>query len=396
MVSIVGECFVSFLKLSAMKILMTHNDYGRYSGEEAVVDRLIADFQEMGHTVEQLRLSSATSRNTLGGNIRGFFAGIYSFRGVRLMRQKLREFQPDVVHVHNLYPFISPAALFECRKSGVRVIMTVHNYRLMCPTGLFLRNGAPCEDCLRSGCEWGCIRHNCEQSWLRSIGYATRNSVARILGAYTKNVDTFCCLTEFQKRKLLEAGFPEEKLTVLPNYFEGNFAPSATGSYVGYVGRLSSEKGYDLLLEVARRHPEIAFRFAGDKREDAVVAPLPNVEYAGRLDKDALESFYREARFIVIPSRCYEGFPLVIPEAFSHGLPVIGPHHGPFPNLISNGGVTFTPQDTDDLERSIVALWGDDERCQQLGTNAHALYQQRYSKKVVLEQWRTFLNSIDS
>ncbi|MDE7180541.1 MAG: glycosyltransferase, partial [Muribaculaceae bacterium] len=119
-----------------MKVLLVHNDYGRYSGEEAVVDGMVDIFTTGGHEVAQLRTTTAGLRDTMAGKVRAFVAGIHCPSGVRAMREALLREKPDVVNVHNLYPFISPAALRECRRAGVPVIMTVHNYRLICPTGL--------------------------------------------------------------------------------------------------------------------------------------------------------------------------------------------------------------------------------------------------------------------
>lgn len=116
-----------------MKILIVHNDYGKYSGEEAVVDKMAAMLGSHGYDVVLYRLSSAGRRESLRGRMEGFACGLYSPAGVRGMREALRRERPDVVNVHNLYPFISPAALFECRKAGVPVVMTVHNFRLVCP-----------------------------------------------------------------------------------------------------------------------------------------------------------------------------------------------------------------------------------------------------------------------
>lgn len=367
-----------------MRILVLHNDYGRYSGEEAVVDRLAADFAAMGHELRQVRPTTVGFRGTLWGNLRGFFAGIYSVRGVRMVKQALREFRPDVVHVHNLYPFLSPACLFACKKSGAKVVMTVHNYRLICPTGLFLRKGLPCEECLLRGNEWPCLKHNCEGSHLRTLGYALRNAVARRSGAYHKNVDLFCCLTDFQRSKLIEAGFPKEKMVVVPNYFERPDcrepeSPNARAPFVGYVGRLSPEKGYDLLVEVARRHPEIPFRFAGELREEEHPLQLSNVEYCGLIDKPTLEQFYSDAAFLVLPSRCYEGFPLVIPEAYAYGLPVLAPNHGPFPEMTPH---LFTPNDADSLESEVLRLWH-----QRPAQPINA-----FTREKVLAQWKTILS----
>lgn len=132
-----------------MKILLVHNDYGKYYGEEAVVDQLAAMWAVHGHEVAPLRQTTAGSRESLTGKIQGFCAGLYCPSGVKAMRKALQREKPDVVNIHNLYPFISPAALFEYKKAGVPVMMTVHNFRLICPTGLFMRDRRPCERCLK-------------------------------------------------------------------------------------------------------------------------------------------------------------------------------------------------------------------------------------------------------
>lgn len=386
-----------------MKILMVHNDYGRYSGEEAVVDQLIADRKQEGYEVVSLRRTTQGFRDTITGQIHGLVSGVYSVSGRRMMRVALRQHQPDIVHVHNLYPFIGPAALFECKKANVPVVMTVHNFRLLCPTGLFLREGKPCEECLVRGNEWNCIKHNCEHSYAKSIGYALRNFVARSFGSYIRNVDYYCCLTEFQKQKLTEGGFPEERIFVLPNYLpEINSIASEClndkGKYVGYVGRLSHEKGFDLLLEVAKRHPEIEFRFAGFIREGETFPTLPNAHYCGMLTKEELSSFYDDASFIVLPSRCYEGFPLTILEAYSHGRTCIVPNHGPFPELVSDNGkkcgLLFEPSDIDDLEKQVVHLWNHPQERLSLCQNAAIMLKEHFVKDILSKQWNDFYNMV--
>lgn len=386
-----------------MKILIVHNDYGRYSGEEAVVDRMIADLTRSGHQVDTLRRSSQHHRDTLTGKIRGFFAGIYSISGRHAMRRKLREFRPDVVNIHNLYPFLSPSVLPLCHRQGIPVVMTVHNYRLICPTGLFLRDGRPCENCLQKGNERDCIRYNCEHSRLRSLGYALRNAVARRTRVYLDNVDIFCCLTEFQKRKLIAAGFDSKKIVVIPNYIEPlphAEARNTNDGYVAYCGRLSEEKGFDLLLEVARRHPSIQFRFAGTLREGLKINPLPNVTLCGQIGRQELAAFYAASRFVVIPSRCYEGFPVALLEASSTGRCCIAPDHGAFRDLMTDpdsgnvGGLLFKPLDIDDLEQKVVQLWDDPALATTMGNTAKSNFDKRFEKEKIVEAWNTLLKNI--
>lgn len=382
-----------------MKVLIVHNDYGKYSGEEAVVDKMAAMLRNHGHEVAFYRLTSAGSRESLGGKVHGFAAGIYSPSGVRGMREALRRERPDVVNVHNLYPFISPAALRECSKAGVPVVMTVHNFRLVCPTGLFMRDGRPCELCLQRGNEWGCIRYNCEHSRLKSLGYALRNAVARCTGAYRKNVSAYACITDFQRRKLSEAGFPPDRLCVIPNFMDSVHDVVPVGHYVAYCGRLSREKGIDMIIEVARRHPEIPFKLAGEVRDKELLKDIPaNCRLAGYLTGADLEEFYKGAAFFVMASRWYEGFPMSILEAAQYGKPTIGPDHGGFTEIIGNGGEAigrlFAPGDTDGLEHRVAELWNDSTAVAELGRRAHDKLLREYSSEVVYGKWMRLFEKV--
>ena len=382
-----------------MKILLVHNNYGKYSGEEAVVDKMASMFREHGHEVCFYRLTTERSRESLSGKIKGFLCGIYSPSGVKGLREILEREKPDVVNVHNLYPFISPAALFECKKAKVPVVMTVHNFRLICPTGLFMRNGKPCEVCLQKRNEWGCIQYNCEHSYFKSVGYTLRNVYARWTGAYKNNVRTFACITEFQRKKLIEAGFDKNKIVVIHNSIDIPLKYETTfGSYVAYIGRLSYEKGYDLLVEIARKYPEIQFCFAGAKREDTNIAFPKNVQLMGYLKGKELEHFIKNARLVVIPSRCYEGFPMAILEAAQFGKPCVCPDHGGFTEIIGKGentiGQLFEPNNLNDLEKQILALWNQPVLVEELGQKAYEKLQKEYSSEVVYRKWNELFTKI--
>lgn len=383
-----------------MKILIVHNNYGKYSGEEAVVDKMAAMLQSHGHTVSFYRLTTEDVRESLIGKIKGFASGIYSPAGVKGMKEILRKEKPDIVNVHNLYPFISPAALFECKKANVPVVMTIHNFRLICPTGLFMREGKPCERCLEKGNEWSCIKYNCEHSILKSVGYTLRNAYARWTKAYKDNVDMYACITAFQKRKLIAAGFDENKITVIPNLMDApKTLDTYRGNYIAFCGRLSREKGVDLIIETARRHPEIAFKFAGEVRDQDLIENLPaNCELRGYISGEELNDFYKQASIFVMASKWYEGFPMSILEAAKYGKCTIGPNHGGFTEIIGQGenaiGKLFEPSNVDDLEKQIVELWNDPKTTEDLGKKAFEKLQERYSSEVVYKQWETLFEKI--
>lgn len=380
-----------------MKVLLVHNDYGKYSGEEAVVDKMAAMLPAIGYKVAQLRMTTADARESLMGKIRGFVSGIYCPGGVNAMREAIRRESPDVVNVHNLYPFISPAALRECRKAGVPVVMTVHNFRIMCPTGLFMRDNRPCEMCLERGNEWGCVKYNCEHSRLKSIGYAARNAVARRGKYYRDCVDMFACITDFQRRKLIQAGFPPEKIVVIPNSMDvPPLIDCEAGNYVAYSGRISREKGVDMIIEAARRHPDIPFKLAGAVRDTDLVADLPsNVELTGYLSGEKLRDFYANARFFVMASRWYEGFPMTILEAARFAKPMVAPDHGGFTEIIGRGedaiGMLFAPGNIDSFDEMVASMWGDLIKTQLLGAKSYVKLQKQYSTEVVVDKWNALL-----
>lgn len=383
-----------------MHILLIHNNYGIYSGEEAVVDRQISLFQEMGHQVSVYRKTTEGLRGTAWGNFKGLLQGFYSPGAVSEIKQIMKNSKPDVVVIHNLYPYISPAVLKHIKRAGVPIVMTVHNYRLMCPTGLFMRNARPCELCLIEGDEWNCIKHNCEHSMIKSVGYAGRNWYARITKAYSAHVDILACITVFQTKKLTEAGFCKDRMRVIPNFVDDITEPMfEQGEYIAVSGRISREKGFDLLLEVARETPEIKYVFAGTIRpedKDLLKDPPVNCEFLGHLSKDKLADFYKNSRFLVVASHWYEGFPMTILDASSYGKATIGPAHAGFLEIIDNNitGLHFKPSDAEDLKEKIEKLWNNPGLCIEMGQHAFLKLKNNYTTGIVKKQWQALFSEL--
>jgi len=378
-----------------MKILLIHNNYGVYSGEEAVVDRQIALFEDLNHEVSVYRKTTENKRGTLIGNIKGLLQGFYSFSSVKDIKRIMKNNRPDVVVIHNLYPYISPAILKPIKKASVPIIMTIHNYRLMCPTGLFVRNTQPCELCIK-GNDWNCVKYNCEHSLIKSIGYAGRNWYARRTKAYLNHVDIYACITKFQGKKLIESGYPKEKMCVIPNFVDKESQPEfKIGNYVAISGRMSKEKGIDMILEVAQKTPEIEYLFAGTNRpEDNLMQNLPsNCRFVGHLSGTELADFYENARFLVIASRWYEGFPMTVLDASMYGKPTIGPAHGGFLEIIDyyETGLLFSPGNVAELQEKIVELWNNPQRCLSFGKQAYLKMKEHYTVNAIKQKWQNLL-----
>ncbi len=370
-----------------MKILLIHNKYGKFSGEEAVVEAHIKLLRSNGHEVITYYRSSEELETMPNAKMKAFFSAFNNPKSIKEIKALLSKEQPDVVHIHNLYPLISPAILPVIKKMGFPIVMTVHNYRLLCPNGLFFNKGEICEKCTGPSKELSCITNNCEGSLFKSTGYALRNFWARTKNYYTENVTTFLCLTAFQKNKLVANGFAAEKCEVLPNFYSKELADTAFNiserKYVAFAGRLSPEKGIPLLLDAARQLPHIRFCLAGTAREGYIeTLEIPeNVILEGMLDAAALSSFYKKARLYVHSSICYEGFPMVFPEAMAYKLPIIAPKMAGYPEVVEEGvtGLLFESGNSIALAKTINDVWENTALIEKMGIEGFNRVQQKYS-----------------
>ena len=370
---------------------MLHNEYARFSGEERVVEQQVALLSQNGHQADIFRRESSRLGEGLGGRVRAFFSGLRCREAITDIRERLAVDRADVVHIHNLYPLISPAVLPVCAEAGVPVVMTVHNYRLVCPNGLHLSHGELCERCC-GGREWWCFLKNCEEDLCKSLGYALRNWWARKRRYFLDHVSVFACLTEFQRDRLVAEGFDAAKTTVLPNMVPDPGEPAAEGDgkYVGYAGRVSREKGITALQAAARLCADLPFRVAGDTGRMPVVVPESpaNMEFAGHMNQAGIHAFYAHARFLVVPSIYMETFGLVIVEAMLHGKPVIASRIGGIPEIVDDGetGILVEPGNATELADKIRYLWERPGLCREMGEAGRAKALQEYSEERYYER----------
>lgn len=376
-----------------MNITVVHNSYYAPSGEETVVNGLLDLLATHGHETSLFTRSSAEISKMVLGKVRAFFSGVYSFRMQYAFRRFLHETRPDVVHVHNVFPFISPSILAECRRAKVPTVMSVHNYRLVCPNGLHLPKSdpRPCEKCC-GGHEYWCVLKNCEGNLLKSLGYALRNYVARKAQLFRANVSVYGCLTEYQKRRLVAAGFPEERMAIIPNMVSpmSRSSQAGTGDYVGFVGRVSPEKGIDVFVAAARRCPDIPFKVAGKHGGGPCVRrePPANCLFLGEIASEGMTDFYAASRLIVVPSLWYEAFGLSAAEAQAHGKAVICSRMGALPEIVEDKvtGLLTEAGNADKLAEKIRYLWERPDLCERMGLAGQAKVVDEYSLEKYYER----------
>jgi len=342
-----------------MKILLIHNRYQIAGGEETVVHAEQALLSSRGHEV---RLWEADNR-LITGTVGPALHAVYSPAARRQTAQLLDEFKPDVVHVHNFFPLLSPAIYYACGAAHVPVVQTLHNYRLICPNALLFRDGHVCEDCVGRALPWPGVWHACyRDSHAASLAVATMLTTHRLLRTWSKEVGRYIVLSEFAREKFVSrGGLPAAKIEVKPNFVHP--APSAgdgSGGFALYVGRLSEEKGLKVLVPTWQQlGASLPLKIVGD-------GPLrpwlknwadeqPGVEYVGLLKRDSVIQLMRQARLLVFPSLWYEGFPMTIIEAFATALPVIASDLGSAATLIEHRrtGLHFRPGDSHHLAEQI-------------------------------------------
>jgi glycosyltransferase involved in cell wall biosynthesis len=374
-----------------MHVLLAHNDYGKFSGEESAVETIAHVLRSSGHDVHWLRRSSATIGDTFSRKAEAFLSGIYSASARHAMAELLDRQPIDLVQVQNLYPFLSPSILKPCRDRGLPIVMRCPNYRLFCPNGLHLTKGAVCERCL-GGREWNCVIHDCAGGRLKSLGYAARNAFARVTGMIVDAVTLFIVQSKFQKARFVAGGIPAERIGILHN-----IAPAAPperigglGSLVTFVGRPSEEKGIRDFIAAARAMPDIPFAVAGavDDIADVLASAPPNVSFRGFLKGAELDAFYAETRIFVCPSKWFEGFPNVIVQAMAFAKPVVATRIGAIPEIVDDGvtGVLAIPGDPGDLAAKIRSLWQAPARAQAMGAAGEHKARTAYSAAAFARQ----------
>lgn len=373
-----------------MRVLLAHNFYrsSAPSGEDTVYREERALLERHGvEVIPYERQSDELDSAGVSTLVRSALAASWSHAVARELSDLIARTRPDIAHFHNTFPLISPSAYAACVEAGVPVVQTLHNYRLICPGAMLYRNGVPCEDCVGASL-LPALRHKCYRHSLPATA-----SVVNMLwnnrrrGTYSSLVQRYVALTIFARERFIAGGLPADRIEVKPN---GLTAPPQVGAGEGrhavFVGRLSAEKGLQTLIDAWRALPDIRLKVAGDgplraQLEEEVRRTGTNVEFMGRLERSQVAQVVGEASFAVVPSQWFEGFPMVVVEAFACGTPVVASRLGSLAEIVREGinGQLFTPGDPRALVAAVRAMLQAPETLKQMRRNAREEFEARYS-----------------
>lgn len=385
-----------------MRVLVAHNRYrsAAPSGENRLVDSEIALLRDAGHDVVTLITDSDDIAPGLRGVLQAAPGPVYSPSGVRRFTDLLRTTRPDVVHVHQLTPLISPWVVRVAGRHGVPVVQTVHAYRHTCANGLHLRDGKACTDCIGTRLNLPSVRHGCYRgSRAQTLPVTLGMDLHR--RTWREGVSRFLALTPFMRDKLVAGGIPADRITIRPTWVTDPGSAGAPGADVLYVGRLDEPKGIDRLLDAWERGGSRSGRtlvIVGDgplrARVEAAVAS-GTVRWLGQVPPDEVASAMAAAAYVVVPSLVFEGYPLAVAEAFGRGRPVLTVAGGSVGTIVDDSTGWVVEPSAEALASALERI--DDGEAAARGAAARAAYERsgtpEQGLRSLLEVYATVMGS---
>lgn len=369
-----------------LKILVIHNKYKYRGGEDSVFDVEVNLLKQRGNNVETLVFDNDNIQG-IGTRIK---YGIYSFYNPESSEKIIKlinTFKPDIVHVHNFFPIASPSVFFAANSLGIPIVMTLHNYRLLCPNAMFFRNGEICEKCLDKkfaypGVIAGCYRGSRGETFL----LATMVWSHKVIGTWNKYVDKYIALTNFAKEKYLKSALSlnENLITVKPNFVDDWGHDLTKEDYFLYVGRLSEEKGISVLLKVfSDVNHRLLIIGSGPMEEEVkkIAEKNKNINFVGFKRKHFIVEKLKKAMALVFTSTLYEGMPMTILEAFSTGTPVVCGNIGGPAEIVEDGitGLHYNIGDAEDLKSKVNWIVDNPVETEKMGKNSRKEYEIKYT-----------------
>ena len=383
------------------RVLVVHNSYQQKGGEDSVVEAEVELLRQNGHAVELLARSNFDidhmSRATAAAQT------LWSRQTSAQIGELSERFRPDLVHVHNSFPLVSPSVYWAAQAQGLPVVQTLHNFRLLCPQGMLLRNGSICEDCVGHLPWRGVVRRCYRDSLAQSAVLGSTLSLHRALGTYRRKIDAYIALNTFCRDKFIEGGLPAGRIHIKPNFLNPPDREPGTSPRSGglFVGRLSQDKGMGLLLSLfgadSRLH-DAPIRIIGRGDYEDQARSVMSDRYLGFLGLEAILEHLERASFLVVPSLWYENFPRTIIEAFSRGTPVIASNIGALASIVDHGrtGLLFEAGKADSLADTLQWALAHPDEMAAMGRRAYDEFMRLYTPESNYATLRTIYDSLRS
>jgi glycosyltransferase involved in cell wall biosynthesis len=383
---------------ASLRIIVVHNYYGSSapSGENNAVDAEIAMLRRAGHSVYLYSRMSDEIRNYgWRGLVLGGLASAWNPFEILRFKGVLKRFKPDIIHVHNTFPLISPGILWAIR-GPTATIFTLHNYRVFCASGMLLRDGSICTQCMDKASAWPGLKHGCyRNSRVSTLPLTLSISLHRAIGTWRNRVDAMIALTEFQRNRLVAAGMPADRMYLKTNLVKNlsNVVPwQRRGNVAVFVGRLSAEKGVDHLirawLDIGAAAPTLRIVGGGplqtELQELVRSRGAANVEFLGVVPPEIAIREISLAKLLIVPSICLEGFPVVLQEAFASGTPSAVSDLGSLPTIVKEGGngFVFKAGSAAAIVELIERVWGNDELLMHVSAQARASHDMDHTEEM--------------
>lgn len=387
---------------SKMRVLLVHNFYGSenpsgenvaYLAERELLERRGVEVVRWERSSDQIRSQGAL------GLISGGLSTPYNFSSASQIRALAQEAKPDVVHVHNSFPLISPSVFWSIRDLPCAAVLTLHNYRLFCAAGMPMRDGQVCTECLDKQSVIPSLQHGCYRgSRLATVPLAVSIALHRRIGTWENNVDRFIALTQYQREMMIHAGLPSSLVCVKPQFYPGCPEPIpwiAREDKALFVGRLSAEKGVRDLLAAWKLMGSAAphLDIIGDGPDRRVMENqinsdgLGSVRLLGQLSFDETQNRIARSRLLILPSTWFEGFPMVIREAFAFGVPVAASRIGSLAELVNeeSNGFLFKPNCPEQIAMAVREAWADQGRLERMAVGARSSFLASYTEDANFE-----------
>ncbi len=383
-----------------MRILIVHNFYKQYGGEDQMVHEQVKLLNGRGNEVF---LYSKNNNELPRNKYKVFKEAYYSINTIKELNEIIFNYKPEIAHIHNIFPQISPSVYDVLAGKGIPIIQTLHNYRLACPNGLFFNKGKVCTLCLEKGDFYYCAIKRCyRNSYIQSYWYSdilNKNSKIGIFG----KIDKFIALNEFMREIMIRKGYSSDKIVVIPNGISCTNGPNFhKKNYLVYVGRLSKEKGIFTLIEAIELLPNIQLKILGDGDEKNKLVKyiqkknIKNIEFLGFLNGQIKDEIIEHAKAIIVPSEWYENFPTVVLEALSLGTMAIVSKTGGLQHMIKDNynGLLFQSTNSMDLKAKIRYTIENDQKLLEMSKNAYESFINRYSSHVFYDNLINLYNQL--